>query len=104
MKCDALNSKHYWIKNGKQLCRVIKAKFTNLQLENTIGEYAEIDMIWGYPHIIELGMYNTLMVVEKRFETVKDLIPIVNYVADNADYSQPIPVFNSNVPTLKRSA
>jgi len=52
---------------------VIKARFTNLQLQNTIGEYAEIDMIWGYPHIIELGMYNTLMVVEKRFETVKDL-------------------------------
>ena len=73
MKCDALNSKHYWIKNGKQLCRVIKAKFTNLQLENTIGEYAEISMIWGFPHIIEFNMYNTLMVVEKRFDTVKEL-------------------------------
>lgn len=73
MKCDALNSKHYWIKNGKQLCRVIKAKFTNLQLENAIGEYAEISMIWGFPHIIEFNMYNTLMVVEKRFDTVKEL-------------------------------
>ena len=73
MKCDALNSKHYWIKNGKQLCRVIKAKFTNLQLKNTIGEYAEINMIWGFPHIIEFNMYNTLMVVEKRFDTVKEL-------------------------------
>ena len=56
MKCDALNSKHYWIKNG-----------------NTIGEYAEISMIWGFPHIIEFNMYNTLMVVEKRFDTVKEL-------------------------------
>ena len=30
-------------------------------------------MIWGFPHIIEFGTYNTLMEVEKRFETVNEL-------------------------------
>ena len=73
MKCDAIESSHYWIKNGKQLCRIIKVKFTNLQYKNTIGEYTKIGMIWGFPHIIEFGTYNTLMVVEKRFDTVKEL-------------------------------
>lgn len=73
LKCDALESKHYWIRHKKNLCRVIKAKFTNLLLENVTGNFAPITMIWGFPHIIEFGTYNTLMVVEKRFETVKEL-------------------------------
>ena len=55
------------------LYRVIKAKFTNLQYKNAIGEWSDINSIWGFPHIIEFGMYNTLMVVEKKFDTVKEL-------------------------------
>lgn len=73
MKCDALQSVHYWIKDGEKLCRIIKAKFTNLQYKNAIGKYSEIGMIWGFPHIIEFGTYNTLMVVEKQFETENEL-------------------------------
>ena len=85
MKCDALQSSHYWIKDGKKLCRIIKVKFTNLQYKNTIGEYKEIGMIWGFPHIIAFGRYNTLMVVEKQFETVKELkenMRLFNCVSD----------------------
>lgn len=73
LRCESLNSLHFWIKNGVILYRVIKAKFTNLQYKNTIGEWTDINAIWGFPHIIEFGMYNTLMVVEKKFDTVKEL-------------------------------
>ena len=73
MKCDAMQTSHYWIKDGKKLCRIIKAKFTNLQYKNAIDEYMKIGLIWGLPHIVEFGTYNTLMEVEKRFDTVKEL-------------------------------
>ena len=73
LRCESLNSLHFWIKNGVILYRVIKARFTNLQYKNTIGEWTDINAIWGFPHIIEFGMYNTLMVVEKKFDTVKEL-------------------------------
>lgn len=73
LRCESLNSLHFWIKSGVILYRVIKAKFTNLQYKNAIGEWSDINSIWGFPHIIEFGMYNTLMVVEKMFDTVQEL-------------------------------
>ena len=73
MKRDSLDSKHFWISHKNKLCRVIKAKFENLQMKNVIGEYSDILMIWGFPHIIEFGMYNTLMVIEKEFNSVNEL-------------------------------
>lgn len=73
MRCEKLKSTHYWIKSNKKLCRIIKAEFTNLQHKNAIDEWTEINSIWGHPHIIEFGMYNTLMVVEKKFDTIEEL-------------------------------
>lgn len=73
LRCEGLKSLHYWIKNNDILCRVIKANFTKLQYINAVDEWADINAIWGFPHIIEFGMYNTLMVIEKRFDTVKEL-------------------------------
>lgn len=73
LRCEGLKSKHYWIKNNDVLCRVIKAKFTKLQYKNAVNNWVNINAIWGFPHIIEFGMYNTLMVIEKRFDTFKDL-------------------------------
>ena len=73
LRCEGLNSKHYWIKSHTDYYRIIKARFRKLQYKNTMDEWSDIDSIWGYPHIIEFGMYNTLMVIEKRFDTLKEL-------------------------------
>lgn len=73
LKCDGLKSLHYWIKSGTDLYRIIKANFTNLQYKNSLDKWTDINAIWGFPHIIEFGTYNMLMVVEKKFETLREL-------------------------------
>ena len=73
MRCDGLNSLHYWVKSSEGLFRIIKARFINLQYKNLLGTWMDINSIWGFPHIIEFGTYNTLMVIERKFETVKEL-------------------------------
>ncbi len=71
-KCDYAKCEHIWISGFGKYCRVVKVHFTNLQMENTLGEYRKAGcMLWGFPGQItgENGnLHNRLLVEEKVFK------------------------------------
>lgn len=82
MKCNKAESTHIWFSCYGKYSRCIQVKFTNLQYENAVGEYAPLGtMIWGYPEQIagsNGNLYNRLFVEEKVFqnkaEAMKDRV------------------------------
>lgn len=78
MRCDCVETQHYWIKAEGYYTRCVTARFENLQYEGIGENWIGIDdMIWGFPHIIEVNgryTYNRLAVEEKRFARRKDLV------------------------------
>ena len=72
MKCDKAECTHIWFSCYGKYSRCIQVKFTNLQYENAVGDYAPLgSMIWGYPEQIagrNGNLYNRLFVEEKVFK------------------------------------
>ena len=72
MRCDVVESTHYWFSLDGIYCRAVKARFENLQYENIGGGWANVeDNFWGFPMmIVQEGryLYNRMAVEEKRFK------------------------------------
>lgn len=86
MKCDKAECTHIWFSCYGKYSRCIQVKFTNLQYENAVGDYAPLgSMIWGYPEQIagrNGNLYNRLFVEEKVFknkaETMNDRMNFIH--------------------------
>ena len=88
MKCDMVETQHYWIAANGYYTRCVAALFENLSYQG-MDEWSSVgDMIWGYPHIIEASgnlVSNTLLVEEKRFSKRKELIADRDSFQENRD-------------------
>lgn len=77
MRCDTVETQHFWFAAEGYYVRGLMAMFENLQYSGMRDEWIPLDdKFWGFPHIIEESdslMYNTLIVEEKRFTRRKDL-------------------------------
>ena len=76
MKCDVVDTTHYWFALDGIYCRTVKARFNNLRYEDIGGGWTAIeDRFWGFPMMIVPDgryLYNRLAVEEKRFKRKKD--------------------------------
>lgn len=76
MKCDVVDTTHYWFSLDGIYCRAVKARFENLRHEDIGGGWIAIeDRFWGFPTMIVpegCYLYNQLAVEEKRFKRKKD--------------------------------
>ena len=76
MKCDVVDTTHYWFALDGIYCRAVKARFDNLRYEDIGGGWTAIeDRFWGFPMMIVPDgryLYNRLAVEEKRFKRKKD--------------------------------
>ena len=76
MKCDVVDTTHYWFSLDGIYCRAVKARFENLRHEDIGGGWIAIeDRFWGFPTMImpeNCYLYNQLAVEEKRFKRKKD--------------------------------
>lgn len=77
MRCDTVETQHYWISADGYHARCVVALFENLAYHGVGKEWSRIgDLLWGFPHIIEASgnlVTNTLLVEEKRFSRRKDM-------------------------------
>ena len=73
MRCDRVESEHFWFVCDGEYHRVTKAIFTKLQYAATIGQWSDVgSMFWGFPGILfgDLsGCWNRLAEPEKHFQT-----------------------------------
>ena len=78
MRCDAVESQHFWFVADGYYVRCVTALFDNLCYQGFRDEWSPLDgAFWGFPHIIEVSgtlASNTLLVEEKRFTRRKDLM------------------------------
>lgn len=78
MKCDVVETTHYWLSLDGVYCRAVKARFENLQYEDIGGGWHSLDDgFWGFPMIIKRDgryLYNSLIEEEKRFKRKKDAL------------------------------
>lgn len=76
MKCDVVDTTHYWFALDGIYCRAVKARFENLRYEDIGDGWTAIeDRFWGFPMMIMPEgryLYNRLAVEEKRFKRKKD--------------------------------
>lgn len=76
MKCDVVNTTHFWFSLDGGYRRAVKARFENLQYEGIGGGWHHLDdCFWGFPQIIvneDSVLYNRLAVEEKRFKRKKE--------------------------------
>ena len=53
MKCDVVDTTHYWFALDGIYCRAVKARFDNLRYEDIGGGWTAIeDRFWGFPMMI----------------------------------------------------
>ena len=53
MKCDVVDTTHYWFALDGIYCRAVKARFENLRYEDIGGGWTAIeDRFWGFPMMI----------------------------------------------------
>ena len=76
MRCDVVDTTHYWFSLDGIYCRAVKARFENLQYDGIGSKWSPLDScFWGFPKMIEpegRHLYNRLAVEEKRFKRKKD--------------------------------
>ena len=89
MRCDAVETQHYWIAAEGYYARCVIALFENLAYHGVGHEWNQVGtMLWGFPHIIESSgdlVTNTLLVEEKRFSKRKDMLADKEAFAENRD-------------------
>ena len=89
MRCDAVETQHYWISAEGYYARCVVALFENLAYHGVGREWNQVgNMLWGFPHIIESSgnlVTNTLLVEEKRFSKRKDMLADKEAFLDNRD-------------------
>jgi len=76
MRCDVVDTTHFWFSLDGIYCRAVKARFENLQYDGIGSKWSPLDScFWGFPKMIEpegRHLYNRLAVEEKRFNRKKD--------------------------------
>ena len=94
MKCDCVETRHYWIKADGYYARCVTARFEGLAYEGFAGSWMNADGgFWGFPHMIEVNgrfCFNRLAVEEKRFKRRKDLLEDKSAfpIARDVDFSE----------------
>ncbi len=78
MRCDAVETQHFWFAAEGYYARCVSALFENLCYQGLRNEWSPLNGgFWGFPHIIEVSgtlASNSLLVEEKRFSRKKDLM------------------------------
>ena len=76
MKCDMVDTTHYWFALDGVYFRAVKARFKNLRYKDIGDGWTAIDdRFWGFPMMIaaeENYLYNRLAVEERRFNRKRD--------------------------------
>lgn len=76
LRCKSVESKHLWIQDGDGFCRVLFARFTDLEHEGITGEWRRVgEILWGYPKMLDYKppyIQNRLAEVEAAYETLKE--------------------------------
>ena len=76
LRCQSVESKHLWIQDGDGFCRVLFARFTDLEHEGITGEWRRVgEILWGYPKMLDYKppyIQNRLAEVEVAYETLKE--------------------------------
>ena len=89
MRCDTVETQHYWISAEGYYARCVVALFENLAYHGVGREWNQVgNMLWGFPHIIESSgnlVTNTLLVEEKRFSKRKDMLADKEAFLDSRD-------------------
>lgn len=89
MRCDTVETQHYWIAAEGYYARCVVALFENLAYHGVGSEWNQVGgMFWGFPHIIESSgnlVTNTLLVEEKRFTKRKDMFADKEAFHENRD-------------------
>ena len=89
MRCDCVESRHYWFAAEGYYARCVVARFENLSYDGVAGSRCMVgDMFWGFPHMIECNgkyVFNMLIVEEKRFKRKKDFLKDKAEFAENRD-------------------
>ena len=71
MRCDVVDTTHYWFSLDGIYCRAVKARFENLQYDGIGSKWSPLDScFWGFPKMIEpegRHLYNRLAVEEKAW-------------------------------------
>ena len=72
MRCEKVESEHFWFACDREYFRATKAVFTNLQYAGAIGQWKDVgNMLWGFPCILAggpAGFRNLLGEPERRFQ------------------------------------
>ena len=75
MRCDSVALEHLWIDGPEGCCRVVKARFQNLQHRGYDGTWRSLsDGFWGHPKMLYMeddALCNRLFVQDKHFENQK---------------------------------
>lgn len=88
MQFEKAHSEHVWVLYKGKYYRCIRAKIRDLKYKNSIGQYKEIDMAWGFPRQIEFEnniTYSRLYVTEKVFEKQEDVLVDIENFKQNPD-------------------
>lgn len=88
MQFEKAHSEHVWVLYKGKYYRCIRAKIRDLKYKNSIGQYKEIDMAWGFPRQIEFEndiTYSRLYVTEKVFEKQEDVLTDIENFKQNPD-------------------
>ena len=99
MRCDKVECNHFWLKDGNNYVRCMKAVFYGLAYEGLMDDWTEVGgMLWGYLHMIEYEpprVFNRLAETEKTFnskdEALKDWTSFrSNYAPDFTEFCNDI--------------
>lgn len=75
MRCDSVVLEHLWIDGPEGCCRVMKARFRNLQRQGSDGSWQPLTCgFWGHPKMLYMedgALCNRLFVPDKTFENTK---------------------------------
>lgn len=94
MKLSSAKIQHYWIKDGKQYRRIMKAQVVGLCYKDTVGKWTDPKtMFWGFPGMLVRDgdiLYNRLACIEKNFKTLEELqVDYENYLNEpNVDFEK----------------
>ena len=76
LRCDCVETVHYWLRLKDRYLRVVKANFKNLEFLSEIHGWRTLHShFWGFPKMIvsaEGDVYNRLAVCEKSFESLAE--------------------------------
>ena len=77
MRCEHVETRHFWLKCDGYYSRYMEARFTNLEYESSSGKWDTFgDSFWGYPGVLVTEgniTRNLLAEPEKEFETFQEV-------------------------------